>query len=373
MTDLTSQLWNKFNTDRANLDRDYMSDEKSLSAYMASFLLPNIERVRAVLSHSRMVKKVTQLAEIETIDVLDFGSGPLSATIGLLLAMNDVNKSTGKVNCSTKKIRLTAVERSEKAVRRAQILLEQSLHPSVGIEVERVTAIPMNRSFHVIVAANVLNEIPEKHRFKVINSLLGSMNTETAAMTVIIEPGQDEHSKKLASLRDSIFSSDLSRQIDLIAPCPHKNACPLGPKSQRRDWCWFKTEFDRPSILIELDRRTKLDHSQLAFSWLALGRENSVSGQESVAVCVSDEMPVGHINDADRRMEYFKNNILSSQNKDSSVVLEKIARSGHKTMLCMPTGQLAGGLRLRSESDEKIQRGNELNPSSAFSIVIAER
>jgi hypothetical protein len=127
---------------------------------------------------------------------------------------------------------------------------------------------------------------------------------------------------------------------------------------------------------MELDRRTKLDHAQLAFSWLALSH-NSTTGiseqKNPLAVSVSDEMPVGNINDAAKRLEYFKNNLISETHSETPELLEKIARSGHKTMLCMPTGQLAGGLRLRKESDNKIKRGFETEPSTTFSLLVTER
>ncbi|NBW82307.1 methyltransferase domain-containing protein, partial [bacterium] len=293
LADLTVQLWHRFNTNRASLDRDYMSDEKSLSAYMASFLLPNVERVRTVLTHARMIEKICNLVNLETIELLDFGAGPLSASMGFLLAMNEAVKLSGNGSIKTKKIRVTAVERSEKAVKRAQTLIQKSLHANITFELDRVTSIPADSSFHVILAANVMNEIPEKHRLKVLSSLLQGMLKTSNSIAVVLEPGQEEHSKNLASLRDSIFDGSLGGQLELLAPCPHRNGCPLGPKSARRDWCWFKTDFSRPLILMELDRRTKLDHSQLAFSWLALGNNMKSSHLEQknpLAVCVSDEM-----------------------------------------------------------------------------------
>ncbi|MEN9824375.1 MAG: hypothetical protein RI953_120 [Pseudomonadota bacterium] len=376
LADLSIQLWNKFNTNRATLDRDYMSDEKSLSAYMASFLLPNIERVRTVMTYPKMIEKVRSLSELETIDVLDFGAGPLSASTGFLLALNQAINLSGTSTVKIKKIRITAIERSEKAVKRAQNLIQKSLRPEIELELDRVTAIPADRAFYVILAANVMNEIPEKHRWKVVSSLLKSMIQNPLGIAVIVEPGQEEHSKNLAAMRDAIFDGAMGDQFELLAPCPHKNACPLGPKSKRRDWCWFKTEFARPLILMELDRRTKLDHAQLAFSWLALSH-NSTTGiseqKNPLAVSVSDEMPVGNINDAAKRLEYFKNNLISETHSETPELLEKIARSGHKTMLCMPTGQLAGGLRLRKESDNKIKRGFETEPSTTFSLLVTER
>ena len=40
LADLTQRLWTQFNTDRKSLDRDYMSDDKLLAAYLSSFFLP---------------------------------------------------------------------------------------------------------------------------------------------------------------------------------------------------------------------------------------------------------------------------------------------------------------------------------------------
>jgi hypothetical protein len=42
-------LWMSFNKDRKNLDKHYMDSSVNIKSYIASFLLPNIERVFSIL------------------------------------------------------------------------------------------------------------------------------------------------------------------------------------------------------------------------------------------------------------------------------------------------------------------------------------
>lgn len=373
VSDLTRELWGHFNTDRTMLDRDYMSDEKMLNAYLASFFLPNIERTRSVATKPRVLDTLKEVAKLDSLSIIDFGAGPLSASIGFLLAINQVRIHNSAQHSGVLKVHIIAVERSERAVRKGESLLKSSLPDNVDVEITRTTSIPKNGKYHVILAANVFNEIPEKHRNKTFENLVSTLDSSSVNLALIIEPGQEQHSRNLAGMRDGLLAQSTFSDLRVIAPCPHQSPCPLSSATKRNDWCWFKTYFKRPPFLLEIDRRSRIEHSELAFSFLAVSRSPKQSNRMPWGVCVSDEMPVGEESDKPKRLNYFRNNLLKSLESPPIQALENIASAGTKTKICGPSGAYLGGLRLRTPENKSMERGQELDSAAPFAAVINER
>lgn len=373
VSDLTRELWSHFNTDRTLLDRDYMSDEKMLNAYLASFFLPNIERARCVATKPRVLDTLADVANLESVNIIDFGSGPLSASIGFLLAVNQFRSRLPAGDSRALRVHITAVERSERAVRKGESMLKASLSGNVQVEVTRSTSVPKNGKYQVILAANVFNEIPEKHRQKTLESLIATLDSSSANLALIIEPGQEVHSRNLAGMRDNLLAQNSVSDLRVIAPCPHQSPCPLSSAAKRNDWCWFKGYFKRPPLLLEIDRRSRIEHNELAFSFLALSSAQKNGRKMPWGVCVSDEMPVGDESDKPKRLNYFRNNLVRNLEAPPISILENIAASGAKTKICGPSGAYLAGLRLRTPEDKLLERGQELDSESVFAAVINER
>ncbi|MEY3901113.1 MAG: hypothetical protein RL189_419 [Pseudomonadota bacterium] len=373
VSDLTRELWSHFNTDRSMLDRDYMSDEKMLNAYLASFFLPNIERTRAVASRPRVLDALRDIAKLDSINIIDFGAGPLSASIGFLFAINQFRTLNSPRHSPAMRVHITAVERSERAVRKGESLLKSSLTGNIQVEVARTTSIPKDGKFQVILAANIFNEIPEKHRQKTFESLMSTLDSASANLALVIEPGQEQHSRNLAGMRDNILTQSVFRGLRVIAPCPHQSPCPLSSAANRNDWCWFKTFFKRPPLLLEIDRRSRIEHSELAFSFLAVSSSLRNSNKIPWGVCVSDEMPVGEESDKPKRLNYFRNNLLKSLESPPIQVLENLAAMGVKTKICGPSGAYLAGLRVKTQESRPFERGQELDSADPFAAVISER
>ncbi len=373
---LTQQLWEKFNTQRADLDRDYMSDEKSMQAYLASFFIPNIERCRIVFSHPEVSKILEKIVSLETIRILDFGSGPLSGSIGLLLALNDLKSSLDKNIFKSKKIEIFAAERSEKATKKGKHIIENSVSPEIEIVVSRGTSIPKDKEFDIVIAANVINEIPEKHKSKTLIQLAESLTSDRAHVGVVLEPGQEVHSKGLSELRDTLCGTN-TLNVSIVAPCPHTKPCPLSPSTGRNDWCWFKSTFNTPDILSEIDKRSKIQHGELAYSYIAFTRsdksEKSLTSRTLWAVAVSDEMSVGQPSDQEKRLQYYKHSRVYPQQEVDSKLLERIAANGLKTKLCARSGDFLAGLNSTDKPRAIVRRGQEIVSENEFEVIIKER
>lgn len=375
--DLTKVLWATFNTSREELDRDYMSNEKLLTAYMASFFIPNVERILSIATNPRVKAQLKKISQSKSIHILDFGSGPLSATFGLLLALNEIKESKDNVTFATEKIVIHAVERSERAVKKAIHLLNNSISSNIFIEVHRTTSIPRDQQFNIVLAANVFNEIPEKHRSVTARSIISALTPDSSNIAIFMEPGQREHSKKLTDLRNDLLSQSTQFKTEVIAPCPHNDACPLSSKFERDDWCWFSHHFERPDVLKEIDKKSSLDHTNLAYSFFALNIQHALSDQVTQktpwSVCVSDEMSAGEPSSARRRFDYFKNNLATISPSVSSTRLEQLAETGSKTKLCCRTADFLSGLRMQNQTDGRLKRGDELDDKSIFEALILEK
>ncbi|MEY4066362.1 MAG: hypothetical protein RIR26_2570 [Pseudomonadota bacterium] len=368
LSDQTKKLWTIFNLNRDALDRDYMSDEKFLSGYLSAFFIPNVERVRHALINSRIENIVSDLCEREVLRILDFGAGPLSATFGTLIAIEML--LAGSVSIKTKRIEITAVERSEKAIQFGIQCIEKSKNKDIDFVTERLTSIPKQKKFDIILAANVLNEVPQKHQATTLNSLIEAMSKETPSLMLALEPGQDSHSRRLSELRDHILTGTSLATKKIIAPCPHERPCPLSPSMNRLDWCWFRSKFPPPIFQLELDAKSKLDHTELAYCYFLISEAGSTTKKKPWAICVSDEMPAGKEEQREKRATYFKKN-ASGITLLSDEMINELAEHGQKTKLCTAEGSLLGGLRQRTEQS-KFSRGDPAAQKD-FDLLINER
>lgn len=374
ISDQSKNLWKSFTTERSELDKDYMSKEKFFSAYMASFFLPNVERTRQILSLKRNESFLFELSKNVEIKILDFGSGPLSSSIGLIVALEEalqLNNTSSQI----KKIKITAVERSEKAVQTATQLLKQHLASSIVLEVNKTTSVPKAEFFDVILASNVINEIPKKHQYTTLKNLLLCLHdscAERVSQLLVVEPAQETFARGLSALRDEVMQDTSMSHIQIAAPCLHRSECPLSEKLQRRDWCWFKGRFDRPPFLIEIDRRTEIDHSELAYSYLLLSNSTSAMVKNAEALCVSDDMPLTEQEGKDSRYQYFKSNQHKSSQCSDSVIAE-LATHCSKLKLCTKDGELLAGLQQKVQKDGAEQRGRLIDNLNEFECVVHER
>lgn len=370
ISDQTKKLWSVFNLKRDELDRDYMSDEKMLLGYLSAFFVPNIERVRHALVSSGIQKNLSELATNDIIRVLDYGAGPLSATFGTLVALEQIlTNSKFEINIP-KKIEITVVERSERAYQFGKKCLEACKSIDVEISLERLTSVPKQRKFDFVLAANVLNEIPQRHQANTLHVLVEAMSTERPSLMLLLEPGQDSHAKRLSELRDELLSAPALHSKHILAPCPHNKPCPLGPKMNRTDWCWFRSKFTPPPFQSELDSKSKLDHTELAYSFFLLEALPHSIERKPWAVCVSDEMAPGSESDSEKRSLYYRKNAIN-MNQVSGEICSELAKYGQKTKLCSSNGTLLGGLRMRT-NQHKFQRGDVAGESD-FTLIIKEK
>jgi ribosomal protein RSM22 (predicted rRNA methylase) len=338
-------LWARFNSRRDSLDRAYMADENDLDAYLAAFALPNAVRTRAVLDrYARSELATTVAGRIpagRALRVLDFGSGPLSATVGLLAALAEAKALPDAVE-------ILAVETAADAVKEGAALLSEAFAAEKRPEprfrrAPHLDALPQSETFDVVLAANVFNELPSPSRARVLARL--AQACAPGGILLVLEPGQDVHSRALSGLRDRFLAAGPAGAFTLVAPCLHRDDCPLGPDRGRPDWCWFRHNWTPPAFLSALDAKSGLEHDELAYSFLIFRKSAPLTTQTRKAPharVVSDPIPLPKTTEGTQKLRgHLARNAVEnlSPERATGILADPSTR---KVLLCTSEGRLEG-------------------------------
>jgi hypothetical protein len=289
--------------------------------------------------------------------MVDYGAGPLTATLAMALVLAEISQSADfETNKSSKskgqkhplqlKLKSIVVESGDDIFAAGELLLDQlreHLFDS-GIEVEIVRA-SLRSAEHfgpaesdIVIAANALNELSSSTR-RDLQKFIGRC-IDHKALVLVVEPGQDTHSKTMAAFRDSLLESHPDANI--LGPCPHRQSCPLGPNSAKPDWCWFRMQWQPTNWTTVLDERTGLKHSDLNFCYFIMGPKAKSTVTAPWGRIVSDRINLETSPVAVRRrlLTYLKTN--SPQR--SLPFEDKVMLNGplSKTLVCTREGTLVG-------------------------------
>ncbi len=336
------KLWKLFNAGRKNLSKHYLEEPEVLRAYAGSFLIPNVQRIFALAGSPDLMPHIEELAENnETLRIIDFGSGPLAASTGIVAALAKNNRINFEI---------TAVERSQPAFQMGKELLTAAFAKPDRLSVSVApSAQKLEGSANIIVAANVFNEIPMLHREKTLRSLLEKLDNDGIA--IILEPGQDVHARDLSTLRNALLKSP-PFPFRILAPCLHRDECPLASNSERSDWCWFQQTWKPPMLLAELDKYSGLRHDDLNYSYLVIQRTREHAQNEAFARVISDPIAVGGAKNGASFLRWAHANTVADEER----LLQKAKPENGfvKSLLCTRHGKLEAAI----SAEAFAQRGD---------------
>ena len=134
----------------------------------------------------------------------------------------------------------------------------------------------------LVTASYLLNELPEAARPRLIERLWQA----TAGVLVIVEPGTPAGYSRILAARDAL----IRHGANVIAPCPHAQACPLVAP----DWCHFAARVAR-SRRHRLAKAATVPWEDEKFSYVALAREPNASapGLSAPGPAASPDAPEG--------------------------------------------------------------------------------
>ena len=210
----------------------YLAARRLLRAYVQYYLPVNAEKVRLVLSELEAYAPPGDPPR-----VLDFGCGPGTASIPLLLS-RPVRE-------------LCLVDVVDEALDAARFFARE-----LGAEPRCSQALPAG-PFDLIFAANVLSEASPP---------LEELLTDEGHL-VVIEPALRDTTRRLMEWRDRVAAAGYR----IAAPCLGRAACPM---LERTDlWCHQDVPWPRPSRVAEIDRRSGLIKEHLKYSYFVVTRK----------------------------------------------------------------------------------------------------
>jgi ribosomal protein RSM22 (predicted rRNA methylase) len=200
-----------------------IDSERMAHAYALYFTLINFSKLEFLLAH------LPSTFTAQSLRVLDFGCGPGTASLALKSAPLTISE-------------LVLMDASPSMIKIAGFLIEEFLG---GIPLVQHDA---QKSYDLILAANVLNEIPEDKIKPTLNELLEWLAPEGAL--VLLEPALKPATHRAMRARDYLLAQD--RALNPLFPCTRRDACPMLQR-EPDNWCHGTLRWEEPRLTQQLD------------------------------------------------------------------------------------------------------------------------
>ncbi len=256
--------------EREHMPAAYLRNRRLRKAYISYFLPSNLRKIHLPLRELSLHPQSTLLNE--RLRILDIGSGPGTATLGVLEFLSGKGKKPV--------LEITAADQVPENLQDAEALfesyrdrynMEASLH-TVKTSVEKLEQ-SLTGHYDLIILSNVLNELFPREEEKIpkridlLHAVLGRFLARNGSC-VIIEPALRDTSREMLMVRDGL----LTHGFHAYSPCLMSESCPalLNPK----DWCHEDVPWDPPALIQKLDKLTGLKKDSLKFSYSVIRKDN---------------------------------------------------------------------------------------------------
>ncbi|MBY0314821.1 MAG: small ribosomal subunit Rsm22 family protein [Bdellovibrionales bacterium] len=227
------------------------SKTQSQVAYLSYFFPLNYVRHLKILDEAK-----SHIPKNTTAPVLDFGFGLGSSRLALLDS-----------DWITPQTPYTAIEKSG-AAKELYGFLESSpiLQWTAAYD-----STPNSRSWGVM--SYSLNELATLPRW------VSQLDT-----VLIVEPSTQKIGRNLMALRSTFMEA----QFEILAPCTHREACPLLTHS-KTDWCHDRIHWEQPAWFSAIEAQLPIKNNTLTYSYLLLSKSSQNKNSNEGRV-VSDEL-----------------------------------------------------------------------------------
>lgn len=239
-------LAKNFTSNRDDLSK-YLDNPKMVAAYTAFYMITNYPKLEAVMQKLEGYDKY-----FIDKDIVDIGCGPGT----FLLALRN--------KYSDNKTRFIGVETS--AVMRKQA---KKLANGLGLENIFITDSLKNLKLQnpSVIFGHSINEMGHSIAMNYIKKL----NPESI---LIIEPGTKQAFSHLIKLRDEI----LSRNFNMIYPCPSAGPCPMSES----DWCHQYVYVKQDEEIARISQMAKKNRNLLPLTIHAYTKESTKVSEKRV-------------------------------------------------------------------------------------------
>lgn len=340
-----------FTRKRAALGSDYLENERLANGYLAYFLPVNLAKIQVLLEEIPDVY-VRVGHQSEALRVLDVGSGPGSATLGL------IDWIAQRPQDHHRPIEVVLIDRSRPALKRAEELLA-AYRNSVQVPPLRASTLRADlertqwyhrvgekggMQYDLIIMANCLNELfaweadPSERRAKLVARLLGMLRPDGTLL--LVEPATRAESRQLHKVRDALLTQ---QACNIYSPCLHEAPCPA--LLNKDDWCHEERFWEAPWFIEAIDKDVGLIKDALKFSYLVLRKDGRtiVDREQGVFRVVSElrhlkgEKRAWLCNETGRtevgrldRAQSDSNRALEAWHRGAIVKISEITRKGQR-------------------------------------------
>ena len=257
---------------RKTLKPSYLKDKDLRDAYIHYYVPVNMYKILVPLRE--LAIHPSRIFEKEMVRVLDLGSGPGTAILGII----DFFSSRGK----RPYLKFTAVDPISENLLETERLFKLFIEKgnadasllTIKSTIEKSKSLA-DSPFDIITLSNVLSEIAHRYNQKIrrrINLLKTIINRSLThdGSCIIIEPALRDTSREMLEVRDGLIGEGLN----IYSPCLMNEMCPA--LTNPADWCHEDIPWEPPEIIKEIDRITGLRKDSLKFSYLII-RKDSLS------------------------------------------------------------------------------------------------
>ncbi|MCG2732958.1 small ribosomal subunit Rsm22 family protein [Pseudodesulfovibrio aespoeensis] len=256
--DMSRSLTNE----RSERRLDYMGDARFLSPYLCYFLPWNLYRMSRLFSGM-------ELDIPEDGEIVDLGSGPLTAVIALWMS---------RPHLRSRRLTFTCMDRVPKAMQ-AGLQLFNAVAGDTPWRIKTVKAAFTDRILRkadLIVAANAFNELDWSGRTarpqaeKLARHMTGAC--KDTGRILLVETGVRLTGRIIAEMRGQFMAHGFKP----IAPCPHAVECPMPATGKNAPWCHFNFSVKgAPKWLELLSSEARLDKTGVSINFLYLSRKGA--------------------------------------------------------------------------------------------------
>lgn len=294
-----------FTEERGNKIQNYFQHPKYRSAYLLYFLpLQAAKFITLFEQHSKTLKKTFISGKDQPLHIHDFGAGPLTASLALLLWLLKQPEECPRIEIHASDLNATILKDGKEI---AQLLISHfpklrekitiHIEPKPWWEVVKATSHPISLSL----MGNMLNEshlppiLRDDHSSQWLElwQKLFHLQEPVKGSLLIIEPASRVSSQKLSRLRNRLFETEIlsPNKNPICGPCLHCGLCPL---TEGRDWCHFSVPASIPGEwFLDFSKKLGSERHWLKYSYLWLSHLESPSAAKNLRRVISDPMEWG--------------------------------------------------------------------------------
>lgn len=250
-------------TGRDKFKQGYLKDHAKREAYLLYYLPSNILKSTFLLNE---LAAGNALPNDERVRILDLGSGPGSATLGLVV--HPALRSSY--------LEITAVDMASAALEEFCWILSRVLQNrpySLKTTVANLEkGLDVDGEFDLVVVSNLLNELYRRKAVEAKVSWLGEQVLRRVASNgslLLIEPALKATTIDLMRVRDMLLER---YQVNIYSPCPAQGVCPM-LASTDRNWCHAEVGWRRPGLITQIDQSIGNRKHSLKFSYLIIRKD----------------------------------------------------------------------------------------------------